>query len=926
MRRFCAALCFAALLPSMSGAADSKASRYYEDALTRYEKKDLAGAIIQLKNALQIDNGMLQAHLLLGKSLLQNSEVAAAEVAFVEALRLGVDRAEVAVPLGQALLNQGKHKKLFDQPELRLEGLPAGVKMRLLLLRAVASADQGNTRDALQAIAEARSLDPRAPDSWLAEAPIRIRSRQYPEARVAVDRALELAPKAVDAWLNKASLFHTSGAVNEALVAYGRVIELDSAHAEARIARAGLLIDLGRHTDAAQDVTALTKAAPNEPRAVYLRALLAEHDGKGEDARKAFRDLTTLIDPVSLDFIRYRPQLLMLNGLAHFGLGENEKAKTYLEAFLRVQAGTPVAKLLAQIYLAESRVDKAIEVLDAYLKAQPADGQALMLLGSAYQSKGQHSRAVSLMKRALEARDAPEFRTVLGFSLIRSGQAGNAIPELEAALKLDPGQPQAATALVELYLRSGQSGKAVALAESMVKRRPASADFYNLLGVAKRQSGDKSARAAFEQAIKHDVKHVGAHLNLARLDIASAAYAVADARLQEVLKFAPNNTEAMYESAVLAERRKQMPDAQRWLEKAVDVSGNAIRWALALSDFHLRQGNAVPALEAVKKASSRAPENPLVLVALAKAQLAGNDAASARATLSIATRVAAFNAPMQVQIALLQSAAGNLAGAAFSLEKALSDQPADLPAQALMAEVDMRQGELAKAEKRARSILEKHPKLAIGHSLLGDIALVRSQGPAALESYRNAHRAEPSTDTLLRLFRNLSGKDDKVALQLAEQWLKTHPEDMAVLRALADGEARLGDYQSARKSYESILKRVPEDGWALNNLANVLFRMRDSSAIKVAERAASLSPGNPYIIDTLGWIAFNNGENDRALQLLRDARLRAPDNSEIRYHLATALSKAGRKAEAREELKEALKTMLPYDWLNDARALLDTLN
>jgi len=44
------------LVPSVSLAADAKASKYYEDALVRYEKKDLAGAIIQLKNALQIPN------------------------------------------------------------------------------------------------------------------------------------------------------------------------------------------------------------------------------------------------------------------------------------------------------------------------------------------------------------------------------------------------------------------------------------------------------------------------------------------------------------------------------------------------------------------------------------------------------------------------------------------------------------------------------------------------------------------------------------------------------------------------------------------------------------------------------------------------------------------------------------------------------
>ena len=96
-----------------SFAADAKASKYYEDALVRYEKKDIAGAIIQLKNALQIDRNLLPVQMLLGKALLQSGDVVAAEVAFTEALRLGVNRAEVVIPLGQSFMAQGKHLSLI---------------------------------------------------------------------------------------------------------------------------------------------------------------------------------------------------------------------------------------------------------------------------------------------------------------------------------------------------------------------------------------------------------------------------------------------------------------------------------------------------------------------------------------------------------------------------------------------------------------------------------------------------------------------------------------------------------------------------------------------------------------------------------------------------------------------------------------------
>lgn len=905
-----------------------KASQYYEDALVRYEKKDLAGAIIQVKNALQIDNAMLQGHLLLGRALLQNSELAAAEVALLEALRLGVNRAEVAPQLAQVYLGQGKHKQIFERPEVRLEGLPTDVRMRMLLLRSVASSDLGDPHEAMRAVEEARAIDPKSADSWIAEVPIRIRNRQFPAANAAAERALSLAPDAPEAWYQKATVHHVTGDIPQALAAYDRVLKENPDHIEARIARAGVYIDQGRFAEAAVDVEELRRVSPKEPRAAYLRALLAERDNRPEEVKKALGEVTALIDPVPLDFIRYRPQFLMLNGLAHFGLNQNEKAREYLEAFQRFQGNTAAAKLLAQLYLNDGRTDRAIEVLEAYLKVQSADGQAMILLGTALMERGQNARAISLMRQALQTRDAPEFRTLLGLNLIRTGQAAGGVAELEAAWAKNRTQTQAGTALVSLYLQVGQAKKAIEVAESLVKQQPANALFHNLLGVAKRQAGDRAgAKVAFEQATKLDGAFVAPKLNLARIEIADKAYDAAGQRLSAILKANEKNSEALFEMAVLSERQGKTSDALGWLKKAVDHSRpKEARWALALADFQMRQGQPGPALEAAKIATSKSPDNLSVLMVLAQVQLANGDLAGAKNSLATATRVADFDPKRQVAIALLQLRANNLDGASYSLEKALSGQPDFLPAQALMAEIELRRGDVSKAESRARDIVAKRPQLAIGHSLLGDIAVSRGNLSAALDAYRKAHQVEPSTDTLLRLNRAMAGQgQEKQAQQLAEQWLKTHPRDLQVMRILADGYARVGNYMLARTAYEKLISVSPGDGAVLNNLANVLQRLKDPSALKVAEEAVAKSPGNPNAIDTLGWILFQQGQSDRALRLLRDVRLRQPENPVIRYHLAAVLAQSGRRGEAREELEAALKIGRKFDEVHEAEALLSTL-
>jgi putative PEP-CTERM system TPR-repeat lipoprotein len=909
--------------------ADPKASKFFEDALARYEKKDIPGAIIQLKNAIQADPNLLPVHALLGKALIQNGEVAAAEVAIVEAMRLGVARAELIVPLAQALIEQGKQQQIFDDPRFNPAGLPGQVQAQLLVMRAGAYADLGDMRNAMKAVEEAKAVDPRSASPLLAEVAIRIRNRQFKEAGEAADRAIVLAPDLADAVYKKGSVQHVAGDLPAALAAYDRALKLDAGHNDARIARVGLLMDLGRASDAKADIAELKTRAPGDPRATYLQALIAERENDPAQAQAALREVTELLDPVPMSFIRYRPQILMLNGLAHFGLNQREKAKLYLEGVYRAQSGSSASKVLARIYLDQRDNSKAIDVLENYLKAQPRDGQALTMLASAHMASGRHAKAVALATEALQTRDSPVFRTALGMSLIGSGKLEAGLAELEATLKRDPRQIAAATALVNSYLRNGQSTKAVAVVDNLIKQQPANAGYHNLLGIAQGQTGNiPKARAAFEQAIKLDDSLLLAKVNLARLEIAARSYDSATARLNAVLKADGRNPDAMYEMAVIVDRQGKTADAVRWLTRANDFGRpGELRWGLALVEFHLGKGNALDAMEAARNLLAKAPDDLLVLLAFARAQLATGDKPGAKSTLAGASRFADYSAAPQSEIATLQLRAGDVGGAAYSLGKALSVKPDNLEANILMAQVELLQNEPQKSAQRARSIITSHPKRAVGYRLLGDMTLVSGKPADAIQHYRRAHQVEPSTDSMLRLIRVLATQDGgKPALQEGEQWLKTNPKDLQVRRALADGYAQTSQFPQARRSYEAIRVTTPNDAAVMNNLANVLQQLKDPSAVKMAEQAVANSTGNAKYLDTLGWIQFQNGQEDRALQNLRDARLREPSNPDIRYHLAAVLVKAGRKGEARAEIDAALASGVGFESAAAARTLLQQIN
>lgn len=910
--------------------ADSvKASQFYEDALKRFERQDVDGAILQLKNALQQDARLLSVHVLLGKALLSRSEAAAAEVEFNEALQLGINRAEVVVPLAQALVAQGKQAEVFKRAVLTPDGLPDATRQALLLVRAGASSDLGDATRAQALVDEARALNPAQPDAWIAEVPLRIRARQFDKADAAADRALQLAPRNAEALYQKATIAHVQGRLDEALRGYEQVLALDARHLEAQVARAGILVDLDRRDAATSALQVLLKQAPNEPRALYLSAVLAERRGDAAASAQSLKAVTTQLDPVPMDYIRYRPQALMLNGLAHYGLGELQKAKPYLEAALRQQPASPLAKLLAQVYAAEPNPERASEVLEAYLKAFPGDSQALVMMASLQMTQGRHARATALMQEALRGRDAPEFRTALGLSLIRGGQLAGAAQELEKAFQKDPNQSYAGLSLATLYLRSGQAAKAAAVADRLVKQQPRNPSAWMMQGAARQASQDVAgARQSYQQALQIDAALVEPQLALARLDITTRNVDAAQARLDGLLRTDERNPDVLFERALLSEARGQTAEVERWLTKAADASGpRQTRADQALVTWLLKQDQAGPALEAAKRMLGKAPDDTLANITYARAQLANRDTAGAKATLNSASRRAGFEPQPLVDIATLQLAAKDPAGAAYTLDKALSAAPQHAPALALSSTVALAQGQAAQAEKQARQVIALQPGQALGHLLLADVFQSRQQPTQALEALRKAHEVQPSSGTLLALMQALSRQDggNKAAIDLAERWLRGRPDDLAAWKALGDSQARGGNFAAARKSYDSALRLRPSDVETLNNQANVLIRLGETAAaVPLADQALNLAPRNASVIDTAGWAHHLAGHADRALQLLRDARLRDPANPDIRYHLAAVLAKAGRTAEAREELEAALKSR-SFASVKEAQALASTL-
>lgn len=868
------------------------ASRYYEDALKRYERRDDAGAIIQLKNALKADAKMLPALVLMGQAHLRAGDPAAAERVFADAEKLGAARGQLATLQAQAYLAQGKTRLMLER--FGADGLPPKARLDMLLMRSQAQLNLSQFDAALTSARQAAQLPGGAARALALQARIHLNAGRPQEAQAAVQEALRAAPNDADALTMQASILHMRGDLESAARDYGRALAAQPNHLDARLARAGILLDLQRDTDAKIDIDYLQKHFGYDPRGAYLRALLLSRQGNEARARVALQEATRTLGQLTPEFLAANDQLNLLGGLAHHALGEFERAKTFLGSYLEKHSRDVGArKLLASIYLAERQFDRATAMLQPALREQPDDAKVMAMLGEAAMRQGNHGKAARLFQEAAEANNSPDIQSGLGVSLISAGREEAGFQALARAYSQAPASTQAAIPYALALLKRGEASKSSAVVAGILKREPGNVAMQNLLGITRLAMGDrKGARTAYIAAINGARNFYPAHLNLARLDEQDKLPERARKRYLGILKVVPADVDAMLELARLEESLGRSTEALRWLEKARSARGKDIRTHLALSAYFLRHGQARQALDAAKDAQAHAPDSPHTLLALAQANIAVGKGDTARGLLRHLIQVVAFQPGRLTQAAALQAQIGDMDSARYALSKALLTDAGYVPALALQARLDLKNGKSADAEKQAQALLKKPGGAAEAQRLIGEIRMAQKRYPDAIAAYRDAFAQDSGEASVFGLFDALMAADQTAeAAKVMGAWRANHANSHLAAHALGEAWLAQKNWAQARAVYVELVRRDARDARAHNNLAHVLLQMNDPAALTHAERARALAPNQPQVNDTLGWVLVQQGQLEKGLRYLREASLRAPDDPGIQAHLNETLSR-----------------------------------
>ena len=193
---------------------------------------------------------------------------------------------------------------------------------------------------------------------------------------------------------------------------------------------------------------------------------------------------------------------------------------------------------------------------------------------------------------------------------------------------------------------------------------------------------------------------------------------------------------------------------------------------------------------------------------------------------------------------------------------------------------------------------------------------------------------------LIRKLPERSPEDARAKLLAEAQLLRDRKQWGEARNVLADGSTRYKDdtdllYEQAMMAekldrldeMEQLLRRVialkPDQSAAYNALGYSLAdrKQRLPEARQLIVKAMDLTPNDPFLTDSMGWVEFRMGNHEAALKWLRQAYRARPD-PEIAAHLGEVLWISGQRDEARRVLAEARQRDAGNDVLKETLARL----
>lgn len=906
----------------LAACGEPKVDALLSSARDYIAKGDFNSAAIQLKNAADKASNDGEIRYLLADTLLkaQNPEGAVRE--YQRALELGIAPERIYPPLARALLEASSPEKVITELVGKSVANPSAMA-DLQTSIGQAFLTTGKKREARAAFQRALTLSPGYPGAVIGEARLLAGEGKLKEADGIASEVLAREPENPEALYLQAQVMRDLGRTQDAIAALEKVIKVRPRTVTARRDLASLLIQGGQYDQAAVVVEDAKKIAPKDSQLAFLDAQIALQRGNLGEAR-------TLVHQV----IRANPDnvaALALAGRIELQSGSYNFGEQFLRKALAAEPqNRSVRHLLVSLYLQAGEPARALEAIQPLLGSSETDPLTLLLAGETYLASRDFKTASQYLQRvgSLDGQGAAT-RTRLAQMKFAVGDADRALKDLQAISKSEPDYFQADIALVTSFMQRGDLDAALEASKTLEGKQPSNPITYQLQGAIYLAKHDiANARASFEKSLAQQPSYLPALQALARLDLQDARAADAARRYDRAVTNDPENAAVLLSYAALlraisADTSKELPLLERALKAAPGVAEPHV----AIIDFYLRRPDPKKALDLAQQAIVAFPDNPSIVEALGQTQLATGGVDQAIQTFGQLARLSPFSVSAQIQLAGAYAAANDYPRALQTLRGAQKgDQSrADLSAAVVSVLVKAERFEEAIAE--ARALQKRRPQDAAGYVLEADVRVAQKRWLDAAVQFRTAlarSKDQRVANSLVASLKQLDAGGGS-AVGLIGRWLKEDPKDFASHVYLADQAMARKDYKAAVPHLRILVQAQPNSAVLLNNLAWAGSATGEVDALQYAERAQRLAPGNPMIMDTLGWLLVERGEVKRGSEILQQAVALAPNSQEIRLHSARALLKGGRKEEARRELEVVIKSNASTPFGEEAATLLKSL-
>ena len=451
--------------------------------------------------------------------------------------------------------------------------------------------------------------------------------------------------------------------------------------------------------------------------------------------------------------------------------------------------------------------------------------------------------------------------------------------------ELDPDDGAAAAAASGWLARSGQPLKALDYAAIALER-----------GVSVNVAGNLGSFSQFDEDTQ--------------LAIAAA--------IESLSSRWPDDDEVAIAATLLARLQQDWPRAESLILPVLRRSPNDVRSIMLWTQLQIDQSVEDP-LERLVDAIADYPENTELRLQYARLLGAEGDYSGARAQFAILLELEPNNPDMVSTAALLD----------FELElydAALAKFLQLIALEARLDEAFYYVGRIQAADDRYSEAIEAFGSVGPSREfrdakVRAAQVLIDTAFASDIRQFFDAQRRTyPSSAEQLFLLEAESLRDwSGESLEAYDRGLAAFPQSFSLLYGRAMIHESEGSLWAMEQDLRRILAQDPNHAATLNALGYSLTNrtQRYEEAAVLIERALALSPGDPAIMDSLGWVYYKLGQYVQSESLLREAHAALPD-PEVAAHLGEVLWAQGREVEAKDVWQEGLNRVSDHPIILEA--------